>query len=326
MNDESYPERKLAARLHSRKELAPPINIFALAEQYAKVDLMFIPFDVDGISLHLKAKDKTPHIIINNRYPLHRIRFTLAHELGHVLIPWHIGSVIDNTIIPGEDKFDEYWYLEAEANRFASELLMPSIWVKDIIKTQNHDIYKITEQIVNKANVSSHAATIKIKDTINSGYIFAALTEDNEVIFSGRSAGTLAAPPNWGDKITPENLFSFCQKSYQFVINGFYYYWWAFNDNISIPESTVIGDWRMLLGDIVVEIGIPLSKRKRFKQSLNGIIAYANGKVRGKDRTLESLYSAALQRIHEHSEFKKLIQHQKFESFIYSKIISLLDR
>lgn len=184
MNIESYPEKNLAARLVKKKKLAPPIDVFALAKQYAKVDLMFIPFDVDGISLHLKLPEKTPHIIINDRNPSHRIRFTLAHELGHVLIPWHLGSIIDNTLLPAEeDKFDEYWYLEAEANRFASGLLMPSIWVKSIIEKQKYDIYKITKQIVKEANVSSHAVTIKIKDTINSGYLFAALTEDNEIIY-----------------------------------------------------------------------------------------------------------------------------------------------
>jgi Zn-dependent peptidase ImmA (M78 family) len=86
---QNYPERNIASRLVAIKDLSPPVDIFSLAKQYAKVDLMSIPFDVDGITLHLKVPGKISHIIINDGYPHRRIRFTLAHELGHVLIPWH---------------------------------------------------------------------------------------------------------------------------------------------------------------------------------------------------------------------------------------------
>jgi hypothetical protein len=326
MSVELYPERKLATRLVTKKDLVPPIDIFSLAAQYARVDSMSIPFDVDGISLHLKVPGRTPHIIVNDRYPSHRVRFTLAHELGHVLVPWHIGSIVDNTSTPEETRFDEYWCLESEANRFASELLMPGPWVKSIIEKQKHDIYKITEQIVKRADVSSHAATIRIKDTISSGYVFVALTENDEVVFSGRSGGTLASPPMWSDKITPEKLLPFCQSRFRFEINGFHYYWWFIDEKIPIPRSAVKGDWRDLLDEIILEIGIPISKRDKFKQSLNGVIAFANGQVRGKNRTPESLYSAALQRIHGRSELTKLLNHPKFDSFISSKIDTLLKR
>ena len=89
---------------------------------------------------------------------------------------------------------------------------MPTIWVKDIIERQKYDLFKITKKIVKRANVSSHAATIKIKDIINPGYVFVALTEKNEVLFSGRSDGTLADPPSWGEEISPEELFEYQYK------------------------------------------------------------------------------------------------------------------
>jgi Zn-dependent peptidase ImmA (M78 family) len=327
MNIQAYPETNLAARLLKKKSLAPPVDIFLLAKQYAEVRVMPIPFDVDGVSLNLKVPKKTPRIIINDTGFPNRIRFTLAHELGHVLIPWHLGSIVDSTQLPPpEDPFDDYWYLEAEASRFASELLMPSSWVKSIIEEEKYDVHKITEQVVNEADVSSQAATIKIKDTISPGYLFAALTEDNHVIFSGRSEGTLASPPTWGEQIAPDKLFAFCQTQHQFEVNGFRYHWWVFDKNIPVPRSATLSDWRELLDQIVAETGIPLSKRAKVKQSLNGIIAYANSRVIGKNRTPESLYSAVLQRIHGHREFNKIINHPKFDSFIYSKINSLLNR
>lgn len=61
----------------------------------------------------------------------HRRRFTVGHELGHFLLPWHrqtqfsctSESIKDTT---GESKVIRGQEMEAEANAFASELLMPS--------------------------------------------------------------------------------------------------------------------------------------------------------------------------------------------------------
>jgi hypothetical protein len=236
------------------------------------------------------------------------------------------GSIIDKTIAPTDDKFDEYWHLEAEANRFASELLMPNEWARGVIDNKCNNIKNITEFITREADVSSHAATIKIKDTIGEGYIFAAITDDNEVIFSGKSEGTHASPPMWGEKIYPEKMFPFCRESLKFEINGFFYYWWHFTNDTPIPIEAIKSDWRKLLDEIIFDIKVPLSDIKHFKQSINGVISHANSRVRGENRSPESLYSAALQRIHGHSELKKFIKHPKFESFIYSKIDSLLNR
>lgn len=58
-----------------------------------------------------------PLIIINNNIPNSRKRFTIAHELGHLLMHYK-GSLLK-----------ESRDLEKEANRFASEFLMP---LKDI--------------------------------------------------------------------------------------------------------------------------------------------------------------------------------------------------
>lgn len=321
-----YPERNLAARLVAIKNLSPPLDIFSLAKQYAKVEALDMPFDIDGISLNLKVPGKQPHIIINSESTHRRMRFTLAHELGHVVIPWHTGSIIDKTTPPNEDKFDEYWHIEAEANRFASELLMPSEWVKKVIQKKNNNLYKITNYLTEKADVSSHAATIQIKDTIAEGYIFAALTDAGKVIFSGKSEGTLAPSPEWGKTISPEKLFPFCQDRFDFEINGFYYYWWYFSSEPPIPDKATIGDWRIIIDEIINDINVPVSERKYFKQSINGVIAYANSQVRGKKRTPEALYSAVLQRTYGRTELKKFVKHPKFESFIFSKIDSLLGR
>jgi Zn-dependent peptidase ImmA (M78 family) len=64
---------------------------------------------IDGLST---ISEKGAHIIyLNSRMPNDRQRFSLAHELGHILMHFDIPSSQNN--------------VEDEANRFASELLMP---------------------------------------------------------------------------------------------------------------------------------------------------------------------------------------------------------
>ncbi len=67
--------------------------------------------DFDGVSL---VSDRGNHIVIVNRnMPSDRIRFSLAHELGHLVM--HNAMFV---VLELRDKEDE-------ANRFAAELLMP---------------------------------------------------------------------------------------------------------------------------------------------------------------------------------------------------------
>lgn len=127
------PEEKFAQRLLERHNIVPPYNLESLVSIYAKVDFFDFPFEVDGISIGLKKSDK-PTIYINSSRPEVRQRFTMAHELGHVIIPWHIGNIVSHTdIIKDEQGLNsnlqdnEYREIEYEANRFAAELLIPTI-------------------------------------------------------------------------------------------------------------------------------------------------------------------------------------------------------
>ena len=70
----------------------------------------------DGVSF---LTDMTnPVIIVNKNIGNDRKRFTLAHELGHIVMH------LNNPVADFRDK-------ELEANRFASEFLMPSSYIKN---------------------------------------------------------------------------------------------------------------------------------------------------------------------------------------------------
>ncbi len=74
----------------------------------------------------------------------HRIRWTIAHELGHILLGHLIIS--DNVKIFDNNLADEeYDWLEAEANRFASLLLANPIILYKLGIRDNNDIANICE-------------------------------------------------------------------------------------------------------------------------------------------------------------------------------------
>lgn len=72
--------------------------------------------DVDGFSIFEKGEKLPPLIVVSNTLPGDRLRFTLAHELGHIILHSH-------QLIPTQE-------CETEANRFASEFLLPTAEIK----------------------------------------------------------------------------------------------------------------------------------------------------------------------------------------------------
>lgn len=109
---------KMAAIL-TRQNLRMPYgavkNMTELLEKNG-VFVFFLDFEseeIDGFTIF--GDGIHPLIFINNSFPGDRVRFTLAHELGHIVMHY---------IKDGEES------LEQEANEFASEFLMPENEIK----------------------------------------------------------------------------------------------------------------------------------------------------------------------------------------------------
>jgi len=102
----------------------PPVDIAGIIAQLG-IALYYEDFSkLDGIAL------KSPGlaaIIVNRNLPETRQRFTIAHELAHIIMP-HRGEYY--VCYPGRNKA-----MEKSANKFAAEILMPkpmvlSLWEK----------------------------------------------------------------------------------------------------------------------------------------------------------------------------------------------------
>lgn len=159
--------RKISNKLIEREGLSIPVDILTLVGKYAVVECDDIPFS-DAICINVESN---PLIIYNSNTMETRLRFTLAHELGHILIPWHTGVISCHT----EDEISigayEYEELEKQANTFASELLMPTHWLVELInKNRISGLESIIDKICTKANVSFLACLYAVTDTLPEGY------------------------------------------------------------------------------------------------------------------------------------------------------------
>lgn len=160
------PEVKIARRFSTKNGLGIPFDISKIVSRYATIIYKDIPIEgIDGICLNLKSISKKTKVIINSNSSPARQKFTLAHELGHIIIPWHYGFIIDDiddidSLNPSYDS--PYWQTEREANLFASEILMPFDYIYSKYKI-NSDVDYLLNAIIRDCGVSQTAAEIRLK-------------------------------------------------------------------------------------------------------------------------------------------------------------------
>ena len=159
MNEENNKPRIGVARNIARKLLAdvgiknPPVLIRDIVNHIQKQrDLSVYPWafgnNTDGIQI---TEEEKATIGYNKSQHPHRQRFTVAHEIGHLLL----GHTEKNFILDLNSKKPE----EIEANQFAAELLMPLEMIKRDLQNK-----KNAKDIANEYNVSEEAVWWRLYD------------------------------------------------------------------------------------------------------------------------------------------------------------------
>lgn len=312
-----------AKRLHSKYSLTLPVDLEMIASEYAELRYLPIPFEIDGVSVNLKKTGIRPTIIVNNKRPKKRQRFTLAHEIGHVLIPWHMGTIFDIT----ENKSSngvEYWEMESEANAFATELLMPSCWVQELIAV-NEDVAKVNEEIMKQADVSAIAATLRLRSKLPPGYVFLFLDSEEIVTYSGRTKGTHVDAATVGKYCDLKKKYPHAQCIYEFETYWERCIWVKMQDEMPLPVIKY-RPWREVLEEMLEGASDDVSVRNKLKSQLNGVLGYANGFVKRGEFFEETLFAACMQRLSSKDHLKILIDHPLFPEFLTSKIKDLISK
>ncbi|MFA6618315.1 MAG: ImmA/IrrE family metallo-endopeptidase [Candidatus Neomarinimicrobiota bacterium] len=99
-------------------------------------------------------------IFIRNEEVLPRMRFTLAHEIGHYVLPEHI----EHFAKCKKHCTDDIWNsrdnaFEIEANIFAGELLFKGSYIHELYKNQDIVDYNMIEKVALESNVSFEATS-----------------------------------------------------------------------------------------------------------------------------------------------------------------------
>ncbi|MBF0596904.1 helix-turn-helix domain-containing protein [Faecalibacter rhinopitheci] len=102
---------------------------------------------IDGVSLI--GNNGVPIMIINKKIPDSRKSFTIAHELGHIIMHFKYGIITEDRDV------------EKEANEFASNLLMPNEDIKgDLFNLNSEKLFDLKRYW----KVSAQAILYKSKD------------------------------------------------------------------------------------------------------------------------------------------------------------------
>ena len=315
-------EASIAILISKRHDFNPGDSLENLIAPYADVEYMRFPFDnVDGISLNLKSSVPRPNIIINSSIPATRAKFTLAHEFGHVLIPWHSGMVFSSIDKYSRSTNAAYREIEAEANRFAAELLLPSGWLQ-ALHVELGSPTKVVKHALKICGTSIAATIIAVNNSLPAGYVFACTDNDDFVLSSSATRGTYAAPFDKGELLTDTPTYEECEQCYTYEHKGYKYNWLAFETEKKINVSADERAWRVILDEIVADVDPDISQ-SNLKASINAIISASNTR----SANAEAFFATVRQKFAGKGVlYQKALSHPQFNIFLSKKIDEFLER
>lgn len=183
--------RQRANNLCKKYGLSVPVNLNTIInKKHIEISYEENQVGIDGLC---QLQRSPPRIILNTEITYEpRRRFTIAHEIGHICIPWHTGvdlcSLDDPYVkIQGQRMVNTQ---ELEANIFASELLMPTEWLKQTFELNTKDLLSLVEQISNAANTSIMACFYALENVLPAGELFFIKTDAGEFWKPFRSVDT----------------------------------------------------------------------------------------------------------------------------------------
>jgi Zn-dependent peptidase ImmA (M78 family) len=162
-----YIEDKVDRLLNQYSFNSAPIDVKELAKKMGvKVEGKDLDEDLSGIFV---LKDDQPFVVYNKKENRKRIRFTIAHELGHFFLHAHKSPLFidkpkgvhyrNDQSSTGEIR------MEREANAFAAALLMPRALIeKEFQLGASEDM---VEDLAKTFNVSTQAMSFRLS---NLGY------------------------------------------------------------------------------------------------------------------------------------------------------------
>lgn len=265
--------------------LVPPVDVRGLAEQFADIEEAAIPGACDGLAIGLTHP--RPSIILKPTANTRRQRFTLAHELGHILLPWHAGGNLACLTRPGE--FDDYRASQAEkeANRFAASLLVPDSWLAALIALEGLGSIAALTGAIEAADVSAHVAALQLVGALPQGFGFALIDGISLVELTGQSPGMNLPLPRRGESLSSSALDRLAIYKETVRYGGRRLVWWSFHEAPVSEQSQDPRTTKEVLADLVARHVPEERERQRIYGSISSVIGAANSMAQHDGRTRE---------------------------------------
>lgn len=157
-------------------DLEQSVEDFGVKVYYSDMSNFPNPSEISGYS---RVNDAgKPEIVVNGVQPEARRRFTIAHELGHIVLHWrwlnkpgqelekrHAEVLFRKTSYEDGESLKEH-----QANEFAAELLAPLSLIKGIVRTSNnpsqYELLFLQSKIAKKFQISNQFAGYQIKKAL----------------------------------------------------------------------------------------------------------------------------------------------------------------
>lgn len=137
---------------------SPPVKLAAITRHWKGLQVTLE--DIESEAFFVDLGQLGTNILIKEDSVRPRQRFSLAHELGHLVLSDN-GVLVGKSSIDNRDDVIERW-----CNEFASELLMPTKWIRErIIGISLKHLHETVHKIAELFETSLEAAMIRIAQT-----------------------------------------------------------------------------------------------------------------------------------------------------------------
>ena len=135
----------------------PPVILSRVVKYWN--DLKVTLEDIEGEAFLVDLGSVGTNILIKSKANRGRQRFSLAHEIGHLILKEN-GILISQSSLKSRNLEIERW-----CNEFASELLMPSAWIKtDVLGQKVSSLFALSYKLAEKYQVSFEAMLIRLTE------------------------------------------------------------------------------------------------------------------------------------------------------------------
>lgn len=311
--------RTRAKTLVEKFDLNPPIDIKSMLLERAQVEYVSWSHECDAVTV---LGDDPPRVFVRADLPPLRERFTLAHELAHIQLAWHVGTVncqIDAVADAEYSVAAVSGAQECEANEFASRLLAPDRWLSPLVTGLSSFERTAMQTVLNslsEAQMSAHAGLIALSRHLLPGHAFFV---DQSFAISRSTSWPGQAPLN-GTEV--EQYLERCISVEEFIHQGRTIFWAVTPESVK-PGSRIPANFvdvrtphQILTACCRRAFGEELAKSKAM--SINGVVGGLTNDI---DRHWHeaAIISVVRQRIEDRSDLSVVLADHEFLIYLEKK-------